>query len=442
MTLFSKKDLFKLILPLVVEQVLMGLVGIADALMVSSVGEVAMSGVSLVDSLNLLVLGLFSSLATGGSIVTSQYLGKKDDQNANTAGKHLIVVMILFSLAIGVFALAANGWILNGLYGAAEDTVINQARIYFYTAAASYPFIGIFDSYSALFRAMGDSKTPMISTLLMNIINVGLNALFIYGFQWGIFGAGLASLIARMFSAIMLVILLRRPKGRIWVNSLKISYHLWMVKNILRIAVPTGLENSVFHVGKLLVQRIVTSFGTAAIAANAVVLTISEFSHMAPYAIGLAMITVVGQCVGAGDFEQAKRYMIKLNNLAYIVTGVICVLSWVLADGITWMYHLTPQTAEIAKQIIIYHAITCIFLWPSSFTLPMGLQAANDVKFTMIHSILSMWVFRVGLSYLISMWFDVGVLGVWIAMSADWLYRAVVYIWRLMSGRWKNRQFI
>lgn len=184
--MFSKKDLFKLILPLVVEQVLMGLVGIADALMVSSVGEVAMSGVSLVDSLNLLVLGLFSSLATGGSIVASQYLGKKDDQNANTAGKHLIVVMILFSLAIGVFALAANGWILNGLYGAAEDTVINQARIYFYTAAASYPFIGIFDSYSALFRAMGDSKTPMISTLLMNIINVGLNALFIYGFQWGI----------------------------------------------------------------------------------------------------------------------------------------------------------------------------------------------------------------------------------------------------------------
>ena len=442
--MFSRKDLRNLILPLIVEQFLAATIGMADTLMVSSVGEVAVSGVSLVDSINILLIQVFAALATGGAIVSAQYLGREDHENANQAAKQLLLVTGVLSLAIMTICLIGQKWIISGLFGAAEPLVLENANVYFLISALSYPFIATYNSGAALFRSMGNSRISMIASIMMNVVNISGNAILIYGFGMGAAGAGIASLLSRMAGAVMMVVLLRNPHNVIHLEHLlHWEYKPAMVKNILRVGVPTGLENGMFHIGKILVAGLIATFGTVAITANAISNNIAALSQIPGSAIGLAMVTVVGQCVGARSYDQAQSYALKLTGLAYLLMGALnLALLFNLRPVIGLYGQLSPETIETATQIMIYHCFCCMTLWPAAFCLPNGLRAANDVRFTMTTSIFSMWVFRIGFSYIIGKFMGVGVLGVWIAMFIDWLFRSVVFVVRLLRGRWKEKQFI
>lgn len=433
----------RLIIPLIVEQVLNATIGIADTLMVAQVGEVAVSGVSLVDSINILLINVFAALATGGAIVSSQYLGREEDENANTAAKQLLLVTTILAGVIMGVCLIGRPWILNALFGSAEKAVMENANTYFWLSALSYPFISLYNAEAALFRAMGNSRISMAASFVMNVTNISFNAIFIYGFKMGVAGAALGSLIARAAGAGMLMIMLRRSTGRIRLHTLlPLKLHPKMVKNILGIGVPTGIENGIFHIGKIMVQGLITSFGTASIAANAVANSLSAFAQMPGSAIGLSMITVIGQCVGAGDYKQARKYILKLTGAAYAMMAALNILFIIFLHPIVGFYGLSAETDRLAYEICFYCCVCMIFIWPSSFTLPNGLRAASDVKFTMGISIFSMWVFRIGFSYLLGSYFQMGVLGTWVAMTIDWVFRMLAFWWRFFSGRWMNKRSI
>lgn len=311
--MFTRRDLVRLIIPLIIEQVLAATVGIADTFMVSSVGEAAVSGVSLVDSINLLLLNVFAALSTGGSIVASQYLGREDQPSANAAAKQLLTVTTLVSFGLVAVCMPGSKFILHALFGSADAAVMGNAEVYFLLSALSYPFMAVYNACAALFRAQGNSKISMMAALVMNIVNISFNALFIYGLRLGAAGAALGSLIARGVSAAFLLAVLCHHNNRIYLDELKkLEWHPAMIKSILRIGVPNGLENSMFHIGKLMVAGLITTFGTVAIAANAVGNSVMTMSQMPGAAVSLAMVTVVGQCVGAGEFPQAKKYMLGL----------------------------------------------------------------------------------------------------------------------------------
>jgi len=441
--MFNRKDLTRLLIPLIIEQVLGATVGLADTLMVSNVGEAAVSGVSLVDSVNLLLINVFSALATGGTIVASQYLGRNDRENANKAANQLVLVTSALSAAIMALCLLLRRPLLNLLFGHAEQAVMETALVYFMLSALSYPFIGVYNSCAALFRAAGNSQVPMAVSALMNAINISGNALFIFGFGMGAAGAGLASLASRMAACLIMLWILRKPELKI---SLAEFFHLTfmpgMIKNILRIGIPSGVENGMFQIGKILVQGIVAIFGTASIAANAVGNSISAITVMPGIAIGLGAVTVVGHCIGAQQYEEAKKYMrqLTLYSLASIVALNAVIL--LAMDPILQLYELSSATAELARQIIVFHAFISIAFWAQAFTLPNGLRAANDVRFTMTTSIITMWTLRVAGGYIISVWLGLGVLGVWVSMGLDWLLRMMLFIWRYKSNKWQNRQFI
>ncbi|WP_092750967.1 MATE family efflux transporter [Hydrogenoanaerobacterium saccharovorans] len=441
--MFTKKQLVRLIVPLIVEQLLAATIGMADTLMVSGSGEAAVSGVSLVDSINLLLISIFAALSTGGAIVSAQYLGREDHPNANIAAKQLLLVTTGLATVIMSVCLIWRTSIINGLFGSAEPLVLQNALIYFLLSSLSYPFIAIYNSCAALFRAMGNSKISMFASILMNVTNIGGNAILIFGFGMGAAGAALATLLSRMLGATIMIILLRNPHNTIRLDTVfRLGFHPEMIKSILRIGVPTGLENGMFNIGKILVQGLIASFGTIAITANAVANGVAGLAQIPGSAIGLAMVTVIGQCVGAKEYEQAKNYTLKLTGAAYAmmtVTNLLVVIS--LSPIIGW-YSVSAQTAVVAKQILIYHSVCSILIWTPSFALPNGLRAANDVRFTMITSVISMWVFRIGFSYIIGQWLGWGVLGVWVAMSIDWLFRAIVFVTRFFSGKWQNKQFI
>lgn len=441
--MFTRKDLVKLIIPLIIEQVLGATIGIADTLMVAIAGEAVVSGVSLVDTLNILLINVFSAFATGGAIITSQYLGRGDEKGANTAAKQLVIATTIVSLVLMVICLPSTEGILRLIYGNTEADVMQSAKDYFFYSALSYPFIASYNACTALFRSMNNTKVTMFTSGLINIVNVGGNALFIFGFGMGAAGAALASLISRMLGTVILFILLSGNGHVIHFDSFfPLRFDGGMIKNILRIGVPNGLENSMFQIGKILVQGIVASFGTTAIAANAVAGSVASIAMMPGSAIGLATLTVVGRCIGAKDYKQAGGYMLKLTWISQAIVAGVNGLILVAMNPILTLYDLTPETAALAKQLLICACVIGILFWSVSFTLPNGLRAANDVKFTMIIAIISMWVFRVGFGYVCSFWLGAGALGVWIGMGADWMFRLIVFIIRYISGRWKNRQII
>ncbi len=434
---FSNRALRALIIPLVLEQILGLTVGMADSIMVSIAGEAAVSGVSLVDSINILLTNLFSSLATGGAVVAAHRLGEKKEEAANRTADQLLLCVTGIALIISLFSLVFNRIILGLIFGNVEADVMENAVVYFYLTALSFPFLGIYNASAALSRAMGNSRITMLISILMNAVNIIGNAFFIMAFHWGVFGVALSTLLSRILGAVIMFGILKSGKHPLhYSRRIALRLDRKILKNILRVGVPTGLDNCIFQVGKILVQSLVAGLGTTAIAANAIVGTVAGVAVIPASAMGIAMITVVGQALGAGSEEQAKFYVKKMMGYAYLFMAVLNLGIILFADQIAGLYQVTDATRQLAAEVIVFHSICATILWPTGFSLPNAMRAAMDATFTMVISILSMWTFRIGCSYLFTLGFHMGLLGIWAAMGVDWIFRSGCFLWRMGSGRW------
>ena len=432
--LFTNSDLKRLIAPLIVEQILAVTVGMVDTMMVSSAGEAATSGVSLVDMINNLLINVFAAVSTGGAVVSSQFLGQKNRKRACEAADQLMMITGLISIVIMAGAIAFRHGLLRLLYGGIADDVMKNALIYLVLSALSYPFLAIYNSCAALFRSMGNSRISMQASIVMNIINVAGDILFIFGFHWGVAGAALASLISRITACVILVIRLHNTGLEIHVSFGRLHWNSGMIGKILHIGIPGGIENSIF----VLVVSIIALFGTTQIAANAVANNLDGMGVLPGQAMNLAMITVIGRCVGAGDFEQAEYYTKKMMKLTYLISGLCC-LGVIITMPLTMkLYGLSEETLKLAAVLVLIHDGCAILLWPASFTLTNVLRAANDVKFPMCISILSMVIMRLGVGYLLAVGLGLGAVGVWCAMILDWVVRVICFVGRYRSGKWKN----
>ncbi|MEG1878470.1 MAG: MATE family efflux transporter [Pseudoflavonifractor sp.] len=455
--LFTRQMLVRLIIPLIIEQFLLMSVGMADTVMVTTAGEAAVSGVSLVDNINLLLIQVFAALGTGGAVVVSQYLGRKDAVNARVAAKQLLYAVAIVSTLIMSFALIFRQHILSLLFGVIEPAVMDSALRYFIATALAYPFMAIYNAGSALFRSMGNSKVSMFNSLLVNIINITVNAILIFGFDMGALGAGIGTLVSRIVAAILIMVLLQQQECPLRIERLfHPEFRGHMVKRILTIGIPNGLENGLFQVGKLLVLSLIASLDAAAIlaagtsavgssvAANAIAGSIGSLVNVPGAATGLAMVTVIGHCVGAQELGQAVRYVRKLLTFAYLSVGSLCVILFFTVEPLVGLFHLSAETAAIAVEVLHWSAAFTLIFWPMSFTLPNALRAAGDAMFTMGVSMFSMFAFRIGLSYVLaSSWgFNMGLLGVWVAMFVDWIVRGSVFLTRFLRGKWKKIKLI
>lgn len=437
--LFSNRELANLIGPLVIEQLLAVFVGIADSIMVANVGEAAVSGVSLVDNIMILIINIFAALATGGAVVAGQYIGRKDEKSACKAATQLVWFVSLSAVAIMILVYLGKDIILNQVFGHITAEVKGHADIYLLIVTASIPFIALYNGGAAIFRAMGNSQVSMRVSLLMNAINVTGNAILVFGLRIGTAGVAIPTLISRMVAAIVITVLLCNQTRILHIErTLKIRFDGRMIRKILAIGVPNGLENSMFQLGKILVLSLVSTFGTYAIAANAVSNAIALFQILPGMAISLAITTVISQCVGANDYEQVHYYLKKLLAIIYVAMVGTVALIFLALPLILKAYNLSDQTAAAATNIIHFHGISAMIIWPLSFALPAAYRAAGDAKACMYTSIVSMWIFRIGFSYLVGKYMGLGVFGVWVAMVIDWVVRAICFIIRYFNGKWKH----
>ncbi len=441
--LFTGSELRGLMLPLLLEQLLIVLMSIINTVMVSSGGEDAVSAVSLVDTINVLLVNVFVALATGGAVITAQYLGRREPDMAGKAARQLLYVMLAVSLAISVLSLLFYRALLHAVFPGVNDAVMTNAATYFLLIIFSFPFLSVFSGGSALMRAAGNSKASLITTLMVNAINVAGNALLIYVFGLGVKGAALAAVIARVLGAVVILLLLKNPRQGLVIPSLRrFAWDGDMVKRILRIGVPNGLENSFFQLGKILLQSLVSTLGITAMAANAVANSLAGFQNIPGSAVSLAMITVVGRCVGASEYNQAKLYVKKLMRFSYWTMGLLTPVILLLLPCVIGSYGLSAEVAKSAWQLMFVYTIVCAVFWSSSFALPNALRAAGDVKFTMVVSTLSMLIFRIGFSYLLVQFFGMGLMGVWVAMMIDWVARSAAFYIRYRRGVWERRKVL
>jgi len=439
--LFSRQAVIRLVLPLIVEQLLAVTVGMADTLMIAVVGEAAVSGIALVDQINTLIIQLFAALATGGAVITAQLIGEKNEKRACRSANQLILICFVIASVIAVLCLLFNPQMVSGIYGSLEPEVYAYARTYFYITAISFPFLAIYNAGAALCRSMGNSAVSMKVALLMNILNIAGNAFLINVVHMEVAGAAVSTLFSRMVSGLIMVAVV--SNGKMQVHILR-GREEWkpdkrLISRILTIGTPVAFENCLFQGGKLLIARLISTFGTSAIAANAMAGNISAVVNMPGSAIQLAVITMVGQAVGARRDKEARRYTVRMILLASLMLFAMSMLVLIFLNPLTDFYHFSPETAGMAKEILIMNAFFCFTIWPWSFVLPNALRAAGDVKYVMIVAVLSMLVVRIALSYVLGENFGMGLRGVWIAMFSDWGVRASFFVARFRSGRWLDR---
>ena len=437
--LFSKKDLRKLIIPLILEQTLAITVGMADTMMISSAGEAAVSGVSLVDMFNNLIISVLAALATGGAVVTSQCIGAGRREEACRSARQLVFTEAAITIGISVLVLLFHRQILGLFFGQIEADVMQNAIIYLIISVFSFPLLAVYDSCAALYRSMGNAQITLKISLLMNVINVVGNAIGVYVLKLGVAGVAIPSLVSRGVAGGGLFTLLHNPDNLVFLTRGKFKVDATIVKRILFIGIPSGIENGIFQLGRVLVVSIIAAFGTSQIAANGVANSLDSMGCIVGQAMSLAMITVIGRCVGAGEEGQVRYYTKKLLGETYFYTAVINSIILLLLPWILQIYGLGEETTRLSYILVMIHDGMAIFLWPASFVLPNMLRACNDVKYTMVVSIFSMITFRIGFSYLFGVHMGWMAVGVWAAMVIDWVFRVICFVGRYLAGTWRKK---
>ena len=443
--MFSNRMICSLLIPVVLEQLLNSIMGTADTMMVSNVGSAAISAVSLVDSINVLVIQAFSALAAGGAIICAQYIGQRSKEKANESARQVLFIITAISVAVSLICLVFQKPLLSLIFGSVEPAVMRASETYFFYTALSFPFIAAYDSAASIFRAQDNTKGPMIISIISNVMNIAGNAVMIWVFHMGVAGAALSTLISRIFCAVVVIIQLRKEKeGQEIVvrDYFEIRPDWSMIRRILGLGIPSGIENSMFQLGKLAIQSTVSTLGTTAIAAQAMTNILENLNGIAAIGVGVGLMTIVGQCLGARRQDEAVYYIKKLCVIAEVIIIISCLGVFALTKPITILGGMEKESADMCFHMVMWITIVKPLVWIMAFIPGYGLRAAGDVKFSMIVSCCTMWACRFCLCVFLIRVMGFGPMGVWIGMFADWTLRGIIFTWRFHSRKWLQHKVI
>ena len=440
---FSNAALWAMIVPLLIEQLLQVVVGLADTLMVSYAGEATVSGVSLDTMIYTIFIYLFTAVATGGAVVVSQYLGGGDRENAGLAAAQIFHINTVLSAVCTIVMLLAGNAVLSGLYGGVEPAVMDACRIYLLIVTLSFPANAVYNAGAALYRSMGKTRTTMFVSIAMNLLNVAGNAAGVFILHAGAAGVAWPTTLSWYFAAAVMTALCLREQNDVCLRLKKaVSFHKTMALRILKIAVPGGIENGLFQLAKVALSALIATFGTAQIAANGIGQTVWSFAALVSVALSPVYITVTGQCMGAGDADAADYYMRKLTRLTVLLAvlwnaAVVLVLPVILP-----FYDVTAETKRLVFLIVVIHNFFAGIVQPFSMPLAAGLRAAGDVKFAMYSAIFCTVVLRTALSFFLALQLNMGVIGIALAMGIDWTVKAALDLLRYRGGKWRSLKVI
>ncbi len=440
---FTNKALILFLLPIVLEQLMMAGLGVADTFMVSFLGEDAVAGVALVNRIDTFAKQFFLAMAQGGSVLLSMYIGAKDQKQSERSMKKNIHIVLLFGIALMLIMVLFRSQILNLLFGKAEPEVLAYSNSYFTVTALSYPLIALYYAATASFRAMGESRIPSVASISMMVINIALKALFIYVCEMGVAGAALSTLIAMGAVGITLILILMRKNNRVVLKHvLKPDLDLSLSKRILGVSVPNGIEQAMFQLGALLIAGLISGLGTASITADQIARNISPLLYSIGSGCAAVIMMVVGQCLGAGRPDEATMYTKHILKIQYLATIIQGGLFMIILKPLISIFNVSDEAKMLAFWIMVVYTAGSFLFYPTSFTVAAALRGAGDTKFVMVLSSASMFLFRIAAAYIFVYAFDLGVIGTWVAMVSDWVIRSLIFAIRFARGKWKNKKVI
>lgn len=440
--MFSNKQLKDMILPLLMEQFLLMLVGLADTMVVSYAGEAAVSGVSLVNSFNTIFINLFTALASGGAVVVSQYIGRRDMKMASESSSQLLMVATVFAVVISIPVLIWKVPLLKGLFGKVEPDVMEACKTYLRISVYSFPALGIYNAGTALYRSIGKTSVTMKISIVSNLINVAGNLIGVFVFRAGVAGVAYPSLIARTFSAVVITLLCFREKEVRYVGRWIFQWNRELLKKMLSIAIPNGVESGIFQFVKVALSSVVALFGTYQIAANGISQSIWSVAALISVTMGPVFITVIGQCMGAGDIRQAEYYFRKLTKVTVCISVAWNTLIFLITPLLIKIFAVSRQTGQMILYLVLIHNIANAVVFPFADPLGKGLRAAGDAMFTMGISLVTTIGVRLIFSILFGIVLNLGVIGIALAMCLDWTVRGVIFWIRFRQGKWKTYRVI
>jgi putative MATE family efflux protein len=441
-------ELFRISAPVMAEQSFVMMMGFVSSVLVASIGEHAVSAVAMVDSVSQLIIAFYAALTTGGTIVVAQYMGRKDADKAKSAAGQAFILSALLSLVILIFFAAFGGNVIDTVFADAEPDVKESAYRFLFIIMFSYPFLAAVQTSFGILRGSGDTRTPMFISIIMNIVNLSLGLVLIRGLNlpfvtipsFGVGGAAAALLTGRVVGFVICCRVLTAGKSTLRLNKWKIfKPNFGAARNILKLGIPTSVESTLFQLGKLITMMFVVSMSTSAIAANAIGGTLLGIINVAGSGFSLGVMVLCGQKIGRGETDDIIKTTVFAVIINIVFMGAVSLVLLVLFNPIVSLYSVEPETYRFLRQLMFSVFIMQILFWPWSFITPAALRAAGDVKYTMTVSVISMWVFRIGLGYIFAIVLKLGVLGVWMGMYSDWIVRGALFIKRLLDGKWRGK---
>ncbi|MDD2534491.1 MAG: MATE family efflux transporter [Eubacteriales bacterium] len=442
-------------LPILVEQFFIVLMGVVSTMLVGNLGRNAVSAVGNIDVINNVMISIFAALSIGGTVVVAQYTGRDDTKSASIASAQAVMASVILSVFVTVLIYLNQHGLVELLYGKAEPEVIQNSLDYLRIVVWSYPPLALATTMFGLLRGHGNMRAPMAITIIMNLANIAISSVLIYGFAMqfgpvnikidgqGVVGAATGLTLARLLGFVMVLIIMSR-------SELAFSFkpqHFWrvekdMLNRILTLGVPAGFEQLMFNGGKLIVQLFIVQLGTVALAANAISNSLASMATMPTVAMSTALTTIIGQAIGRKDKASAKRilsFSIPFYSASLLVMSAV-ILPFI--RPVVGLFTQDPETVHETVKIMTFYLIAQPLLWPPSFAFPAGFRGTGDVRYQLYVTMGSMWILRVGLGAVLTMVFKLGVIGVWIAMITDWTMRAILFSLRMKSGKWLARDVI
>lgn len=436
----ERELLIKLFWPALIEQGLTIMIGIVSTMMVSNVGAYAVSGVNLVDQINFLVFSVFNALATGATVVIAQYIGaSKADKAGDTASQSVLICTASAAL-LGILTIAFGKPVLSLLYGSADPQVLKAGYLYMIFSGISYPFLGLYTASAGIMRASGNTRSPMITSALSNLVNIVVASILIFGAGLGVLGVSIAMLLARITSGIMSYIISLKSHGPVPFSGIANRFEWAVLAPIFKVGVPAGIDALIFQGARIFMGVLMSEMGTLALQANAIGNSLFGLLSLPGTAIQIVTITIVGQVYGAGQYRSAKKLMLKLCLYSSVAQLLIYIPFLPLLDTLIKLYGPAQETIALVKKIIYSACIMIPFAWPFSFILPQALRSVGDAKSTMYISIISLILLRVAGSWFFGKYLNWGVIGIWTGMYLDWIGRSVGFLLRTTLNFWNGRK--
>lgn len=437
------REMIDIIIPLFVDQAFLIIMSFLNTAMISSAGVAAVSAVSMVDSINIFLINVFVAVATGGTVIVAQYKGSGNNTMVSKTATQAISAVTIFSLLISAIVIIFHIPALNLLFGNAEANVFQYARIYLIGSCISYPFIAVFQAVCGALRGVGETKPCLTLSLFMNLTNTFLNVLFITIFHMSVEGLVISIILARilgMAAALFYILKYNETIHFQMKNAFHFDYSI--LKKVMFIGLPFAAEQFFFHGGKLLTQTFIVQLGTLALASYAIGNSIALLFQMGPNALSIAIVTIVGQCIGRRNIQDARKFiksLIALSTILFLISDVILLPLFPLMMK---MFNPPDEIIPTLYVMMLISAAAQPLFWSSSFIMPSALRAAGDSNFTSIAALLSMWLLRVILGYLLGITFGFGVIGVWVAMITEWLSRGIIFVWRFKGTKWYAHKLV